>query len=438
MDKKKFFEAVSMIDDDLIKEAEISPAKLAKADHKGADDDMTVSGVEIYSNKIKWRRIAATAAVLVLAVGFGAAGYNVFKHRTPIVKEETELSTEGSTEAVTAEAATKESNDKKEEAVTTSKAEENKEKSMVTSAAEEKKGAEKPTSAADNGEKPVQATETAVQQAAPPSKTEKPKTTVKTTSKTTAKVTTKETTKRTEPVTTTTKPVTTEKMDVFARLNALTYSPETCDGLAEYCLNAPGDTEVFFFNFSSKWVWRNSSTSNPMQMEAALPDDIIEYLKAHGEEIGMYIAQYSTPIPWQSYDFNAQYIRTNHTGDYSSFPKKKVITSRAELDSYIEENKGIYSFEYGGWSTECFIDATAKYDDNWFNSHKLIIAVLRESSGSIGHEVVQVGGLDITIKRIIPQIGTDDMAYWHILIEVDKDKYVNSDFQICTYDEKQY
>ncbi|MBR5682736.1 MAG: hypothetical protein IKW96_05580 [Ruminococcus sp.] len=439
MDKKKFFEAVSMIDDDLIKEAEISLAKLAKADHKGADDDMTVSGVEIYSNKIKWRRIAATAAVLVLAVGFGAAGYNVFKHRTPIVKEETELSTEGSTEAVTAEAATKESNDKKEEAVTTSKAEENKEKSMVTSAAEEKKGAEKPTSAADNGEKPVQATETAVQQAAPPSKTEKPKTTVKTTSKTTAKVTTKETTKRTEPVTTTTKPVITEKMDVFARLNELTYSPETCDGLPQYCLNAPGDTEVFAFNFSEKWVWRNSSTSNPVLEEADLPDDIIEYLRAHGEEIGMYIAQYSTPIPWQRYDFNAQYIRAHYFGDdYTSFPKRKVITSRAELDSYIEQNKGTFTLDNGQGSSVSFIDATAKYDDNWFNSHKLIIAVLRESSGSIGHEVVQVGGLNITIKRIVPQVGTDDMAYWHILIEVDKDKYVNSDFQICTYDEKQY
>ena len=226
-------------------------------------------------------------------------------------------------------------------------------------------------------------------------------------------------------------------MDVFARLNELTYAPETCDGLAEYCLNAPGDTEVFCFNFSEKWVWRNGSTSNPMQMEAALPDDIIEYLKAHGEEIGMYPAQYSTPIPWESYDFNVQYARTHYSGYNASFPQKKIIMSRAELDSYIEENKESYTLEYGQGS-KSFIDAAAKYDDNWFNNNKLILVVLRESSGSIGHEVVQVGGLDITIKRLVPQVQTCDMAWWHIFIEVDKDKYVNSDVKICTYDENLY
>ena len=79
MDKKKFFEAVNLIDDDLIKEAEISPAKLVKADTMGEEDGISISGVEVYSNKIKWRRIAATAAMFVLVAGVGAVGYNVFK-----------------------------------------------------------------------------------------------------------------------------------------------------------------------------------------------------------------------------------------------------------------------------------------------------------------------------------------------------------------------
>ncbi|MCR4795636.1 MAG: hypothetical protein K5898_10835, partial [Ruminococcus sp.] len=94
MDKKKFYEAINMIDDDLIKEAEIKPEKLVKADTGAEDSGMTVSGVELYSNKIKWRRIAATAAMFVLAAGIGAVGYNVFRQRTPVVKEETELATE--------------------------------------------------------------------------------------------------------------------------------------------------------------------------------------------------------------------------------------------------------------------------------------------------------------------------------------------------------
>ena len=432
MDKKKFYEAIDLIDDDLIREAGISPEKLAKAD-TDTDDGVTVSGVEVYSSKIKWRRIAAAAAVFAIAAGMGSAGYAMFRNRVPLPNEEIEMTTEETSEGMAAEVSTKESNDIKEEAVTTLKAKNNKEKSTVTSVAEDKNDAEKLTSAADNGEKPVQATETAAQQTEKPAETEKPKTTVITT----AKTTTKATTKRTEPATTTKAPEPSEKMDVYARLNALTYSPETCDGLAEYCLNAPGDTEVFAFNFSEKWVWRNGSTSNPVQMEADLPDDIIEYLKAHGEEIGMYPAQYSVPVPIQSYDFNAKYVRTYYTGRNSGSPKKKIFTSRAELDSYVNEYKEKTGTMIGLGMNKTLEEEVAGYDDNWFSSNKLVMVILEEGSGSISHKVVQVGGINITIERIIPAVGTCDMAEWHILIELDKDLYLNNDVQISTYEKRE-
>ena len=279
----------------------------------------------------------------------------------------------------------------------------------------------------ENGDRQQETVQTAVQQNTQTAENTATKTTVKTTSKTTNR--------RTEPVTTTTKPVTTEKMDVFERLNRLTYSPDTCDGLPEYVLNAPGDTEIFYFNFSGdyKWVWRNSSSSNPVQMEAVLPDDLADYLMTHGEEIGMYPSQYSIPVPMQGYSFNAQYIRTDGYSGGAVYPKKKLITSRAELDSYIAANKDIYDFK--GWdSITGFMGATAKYDDNWFSSHKLLIVVLEEGSGSISHTVAEVNGLGVTIQREIPGCGTDDMAEWHILIEVDKDVYVHSDFMVSTYE----
>ena len=66
MDKQKFYDAVDMIDDDLIKEAEIAPDKLMESDGEG----MTVSGVETY-RRPKWSIIASVAAAAVLVLGVG-------------------------------------------------------------------------------------------------------------------------------------------------------------------------------------------------------------------------------------------------------------------------------------------------------------------------------------------------------------------------------
>jgi len=435
MDKQKFYDAVNMIDDDLIKEAEVTPDKLTESDGEG----MTVSGVETY-RRPKWSIIASVAAAAVLVLGVGASVNMFMKHRDTLPDIETENITIKDGETASAETQAKES-------------EYNQGAGGEATAAQHIEGpkpvdtSENTSTAPDNVEEPTavpivenngrqqETVQTAAQQTTQPTENTAPKTTAKTTSKTTAKTTTKTATKRTEPATTTTKSVTTEKMDVFARLNALTYSPETCDGLAEYVLNAPGDTEIFYFNFSGnyKWVWRNGSASNPVLKEAVLPDDLAEYLMAHGEEIGMYPSQYSIPVPMQGYSFNAQYIRTNGYSDGAVYPKKKLITSRAELDSYIEANKDIYDFK--GWdSITGFMDATAKYDDNWFSSHKLLVVVLEEGSGSISHTVAEVNGLGVTIQREIPEVGTGDMAEWHILIEVDKDVYVHSDFRVSTYE----
>ncbi|MBP5579988.1 MAG: hypothetical protein J6X56_11070 [Ruminococcus sp.] len=431
MDKQKFYKAVDMIDDDLIKEAEIAPDKLMESDGEG----MTVSGVETY-RRPKWSIIASVAAAAVLVLGVGASLNMLMKHRPNVVHNLTDDTLENSIGSDPAEEVTKESEHKQGAGGEATAAQHIEGPKPVDTS-------ENTSTAPDNGEEPTavpivenngrqqETVQTAAQQTTKPAENTASKTTARTTSKTTAKTTTK----RTEPVTTTTKSVTTEKMDVFARLNELTYSPDFCDGLPEYVLNAPGDTEIFYFNFREKWVWRNGSASNPVLKEAVLPDDLAEYLMAHGEEIGMYPSQYSVPIPIQSYDFNAQYIRTNCYGGNVSYPQKKLITSRSELDSYIEEYwENAKKRWSGSYDDDEFIKAAAKYDDNWFSTHKLMLVVLETGSGSHRYNVVQVGGIGVTIERKLPQIETCDMAEWHILIEVDKDVYVNSDFMVSTYD----
>ena len=112
----------------------------------------------------------------------------------------------------------------------------------------------------------------------------------------------------------------------------------------------------------------------------------------------------------KSLPFEAQYIRTYDGADSSDYPKTFLIKNRQELEKIFAE--------YG-----------EKYDDNFFENHELIIVLLKEGSGSIRHEVEKVvftqsadgkSSVQPVIKRIVPEVGTCDMAYWRIIIEIGK------------------
>ena len=81
--------------------------------------------------------------------------------------------------------------------------------------------------------------------------------------------------------------LTTEDKSIFAQLNALTYTPVTCDGLPEYTLSAPDGT-FYQINLSGKWVWKNMKDE-----EAQLPDELVSWLRENGERIGMTIATWN-------------------------------------------------------------------------------------------------------------------------------------------------
>ena len=121
--------------------------------------------------------------------------------------------------------------------------------------------------------------------------------------------------------------------------------------------------------------------------------------------------------------FEAQYVRTDGYHENVGYPVVTVVSSRAALDAYFEENRGLYELSRGehAGSESGFAGAIKKYDDDWFASHQLVIVLLEESSGSIRHEVESVTAGDspsIVIRRLVPEIGTCDMAEWHILIEL--------------------
>lgn len=121
-----------------------------------------------------------------------------------------------------------------------------------------------------------------------------------------------------------------------------------------------------------------------------------------------------------------QYIRTDGYNDNFEYPRLIRITSRESLDYYYNSFNGIYSLGsrdtvYSD-STIGFINAIEKYDDGYFKNCDLYLAVLEEGSGSIRHLVEDVDDGYVKITSLLPGVCTEDMAEWHIILEVNKNK----------------
>lgn len=121
-----------------------------------------------------------------------------------------------------------------------------------------------------------------------------------------------------------------------------------------------------------------------------------------------------------------QYIRTDGYADGAKFPRVAVIESKDALDSYYHSNKDTFDLErrqmvYSD-STIGFMDACHRYDERFFENSYLVLVLLEEGSGSVRHKVAGIEKTDdavlVKIQRIVPEMGTDDMAQWHIILEV--------------------
>jgi len=125
------------------------------------------------------------------------------------------------------------------------------------------------------------------------------------------------------------------------------------------------------------------------------------------------------------YFYQAMYIRTNGGQEDLQDPRVTMIRSRQELESYYEANKTLYDLErreevYSDTSIG-FLDACDRYDDAYFAQNELVLILLEEGSGSVRHQVTAVTKEEtwqITVKRLVPEIGTCDMAQWHIFVEL--------------------
>ena len=142
-----------------------------------------------------------------------------------------------------------------------------------------------------------------------------------------------------------------------------------------------------------------------------------------------------TNLP-KEYEFKAHYIRTDSTNAGTEYPQYSIIRSRGELDDYIAKYKEWYDLGSADSTDANFMTVTGQYTDEWFETHQLILVLLEESSGSVTHQVTELTESDVTIQRIVPEVGTADMAEWHIVIEADKDcVFMDPDFDVFIEDE---
>lgn len=154
------------------------------------------------------------------------------------------------------------------------------------------------------------------------------------------------------------------------------------------------------------------------------------------------VTQVYAEIPWC-----ARYIRTNGCQDTVEFPAVTVIHSKQDLEDYYTTYRELFNLErtevetiHGDVSDSGvgFLNACDSYDEEYFKENYLIFVLLEEGSGSIRHEVQSVKHIgekkiSISVHREVPEIGTADMAQWHIFVELNRDVEAQSPDDVLLY-----
>lgn len=120
----------------------------------------------------------------------------------------------------------------------------------------------------------------------------------------------------------------------------------------------------------------------------------------------------------QSHTYGWQSVRTDQILYVELNAEPLVIRSAEELADYLDRFDGIFQLEQ-------LREACVDYDEEFFKSRDLILAVQEEGSGSIRHQIQGLRALDdglweLTGRRVVPEVGTCDMAQWHIVVETQK------------------
>lgn len=303
MNKLKFFKVIDLIDDDLIKEAEIKQKHITSDNED--EKNITVSGVELYREN-KWQKYALIAAVFLLVAGLGTGGALMFRNRPPMLEDpalpsdisatnetspfEKKTDSESATETKKKETIAKESTNINTAVTTAVKAEN---KPTVTTDSNTVYAETNMISQNNSKTVTTQANQGGVEDfisrakefpvVTSPDGSQKPIATKPkdyTFTEPSEPVDVIIVTKPTEPVTSPAQPeknISDEPIvfycytcpEMFEIVRSLSYMPYTCDGLPDTSIT-DSDGTVYQLNFRERWVWRNGKE------EAHMPDRLYQ------------------------------------------------------------------------------------------------------------------------------------------------------------------
>ena len=169
---------------------------------------------------------------------------------------------------------------------------------------------------------------------------------------------------------------------------------------------------------------RMAESVAPNQLEGKIPDD--------------FPIEHPDPLDQKSEIFinNVQYIREDMLNAFEhkfkiiysetkSTSQTVVITSPEELEGLVSELIPAETAEKYPQYTAPIYQKFSIYDDAFFAEHDLLVVLKAEGSGSFWHEVQGISvdsenNCTVMIDRHIPEECTEDMAYWAICIETEK------------------
>ena len=164
------------------------------------------------------------------------------------------------------------------------------------------------------------------------------------------------------------------------------------------------------------------------------------YLSGERELIGAekFIVEQKTEKPIYIEKFYSHFLRVDGTGDgyntvwkYAAnrmspmssiqFLPLVVINDREDLDSFTDGTKE--HFGYDRYLKE-YYGIIEKYDEEYFKENSLFITYVAEGSGSVSHYVPRIyrenGYVRVFVSKLVPEVGTMDMAGWFGFVEVEK------------------
>ena len=212
--------------------------------------------------------------------------------------------------------------------------------------------------------------------------------------------------------------------------------PEDVEGAESYSFEVKGDLVFSYQDRGNEAYIIVSDTWYRVKNPSVPPIGSASTYKTEDDDTGAVSLAGETKA---DLEFEAQYIRTNGYHEEVEYPLVKIIRSVEELNNYYDANKEKYDLERKGKvysdTTIGFLDACDRYDEAYFEKQILIMVLLEEGSGSIRHKVNSLSMVDddkwiIVIETVAPDVGTDDMAAWHILIEPEAGINVESESNV--------